>query len=268
MASNNSTWGIKPASPDALSKKLKKCKTRKERQMAVQLDALEREERRRAEQAAEEAANVAYKAAAETARIIREKAEIQAMIDTGMADMFTQEWVDSQYAKVQAADAQAAQAGRFSKEENKSVRPKTVRPTRANLKAPTPPKEMKWYYKRAGIDSRQMRMFNNGDGTITYTRPGPAFYPGAEVDGKFVFSENFLLYQKLQEMNLEDPETIKKIQEACATPEKKAEGAEGTSAAALEDSSSSAKKLSLSSEKKDKSSSRKCSGAHKQNLFK
>ena len=42
---------FRPASPDSLSKKLKKCKTRKERQMAVFNDNFEREERHRMERA-------------------------------------------------------------------------------------------------------------------------------------------------------------------------------------------------------------------------
>ena len=63
MADKKTTWLIRPASPDALSKKLKKCKTRKERQMAVFNDNLEkREERRRMERATMEAEQAAKQA--------------------------------------------------------------------------------------------------------------------------------------------------------------------------------------------------------------
>jgi hypothetical protein len=54
-ASDKSTWLFRPASPDSLSKKLKTCKTRKERQMAVFNDNFEREERRRMERTTMEA---------------------------------------------------------------------------------------------------------------------------------------------------------------------------------------------------------------------
>jgi hypothetical protein len=61
-ASDKSTWLFRPASPDSLSKKLKTCKTRKERQMAVFNDNFEREERRRMERAMMEAEKAAKQA--------------------------------------------------------------------------------------------------------------------------------------------------------------------------------------------------------------
>jgi hypothetical protein len=57
MAGRQQNSPFRPKSPDALSKKLRKCKNRKERQLAVLSDQIEREERLCLEQAAIDAAN-------------------------------------------------------------------------------------------------------------------------------------------------------------------------------------------------------------------
>ena len=44
--------------------------------------------------------------------------------------------------------------------------------------------------------------------------------PGAEVEGNFILSEKFILYQKLKDLNLQDPETVEKIRQACSSPQK------------------------------------------------
>jgi hypothetical protein len=56
MSSRHTMPPFKPASPDSLSKRLRKCKTRRERQNVMLADQMEREESHGLEQAAIDAA--------------------------------------------------------------------------------------------------------------------------------------------------------------------------------------------------------------------
>ena len=85
-SNDKSTWLFRPASPDSLSKKLKKCKTQKERQMAVVNDNFEREERRRMEQALLEAEQ-----SAKQAQLDAEKAAAKAAEDAAQAEELCKE---------------------------------------------------------------------------------------------------------------------------------------------------------------------------------
>jgi hypothetical protein len=79
MAGRQQKSPFRPSSPDALSKKLKKCKTRRERQLAVLSDQIEREERLRLEQAANDAVN---------------KAAHEEAIAAEVAEFFDNNWLD------------------------------------------------------------------------------------------------------------------------------------------------------------------------------
>jgi hypothetical protein len=59
-------------------------------------------------------------------------------------------------------------------------------------------------------------------GKLIISRPEheQTLIPGVEVDGNFILSEKFILYQKLKELNLRDPATVEKIRQACSSPQK------------------------------------------------
>ena len=130
---------FRPASPDSLSKKLKKCKTRKECQMAVFNDNFEREERHRMERALLEAEQ-----AAKQAQLDAEKAAAKAAEDAAQAEELRKEWsefwTDEWMEHINALDAQE------EAEKQKAARPKTVRKERAVFTKPEEPKLMTSMY--------------------------------------------------------------------------------------------------------------------------
>ena len=213
-SNDKSTWLFRPASPDSLSKKLKKCKTRKERQMAVFNDNFEREERRRMERATMEAEQ-----AAKQAQIEAEKAAAKAVEDAAQAEELRKEWSEfwtdewMEYVHQHAREEQKKKASQLS------VRPKTVRPERAVLTKPEEPKLMTYMYKKyPGLDKKKI-LIERVPGGVQYTA-NDGLIPGAYVGDKFFCSDKWLIYQQLKEMDLEDPEVQKAITKACSTPEK------------------------------------------------
>jgi hypothetical protein len=225
-STDKSTWLFRPASPDSLSKKLKKCKTRKERQMAVFNDNFEREERRRMERALEEAEQAAKRAQEDAARTehIREHS----------VDFWDHGWLEYSTAKLAR--------------EERSVRPKTVRPERAILAKPEEPRLMTHLYrKNKNLDPKQIKI-ERVPGGVQYTREG-GLIPGAFVideNGKetehFYLNDKWIIYQQLKLMDLDDPKTKEAIIKACTTPEKE-KPVEKTSENSSEMSKSAKKRL-------------------------
>jgi hypothetical protein len=201
-ASDKSTWLFRPASPDSLSKKLKTCKTREERQMAVFNDNFEREERRRMERAMMEAEKAAKQAQEDAARA--EHAREHAV------DFWDHGWLEEITAKLAR--------------EERSVRPKTVRPERAVLAKPEEPRLMTHLYKKnKNLDPKKIKI-ERVPGGIQYTHEGGPI-PGAIVvnannQEHFYLNDKWIIYQMLKQMDLDDPKTKEAITKACSTPEK------------------------------------------------
>jgi hypothetical protein len=201
-STDKSTWLFRPAIPDSLSKKLKKCKTRKERQMAVFTDNFEREERRRMERALVEAEKAAKQAQADAAQTeyIRQLS----------VDFWDDGWLKDATAKLAR--------------EERSVRPKTVRPERAILVKPEEPRLMTHMYrKHKDLDPKKIRI-EKVPGGVQYTHEG-GLIPGAIVvddnqQEHFYLNDKWIIYQMLKEMDLKDPKTKAAITKACSTPEK------------------------------------------------
>jgi len=225
-SNDKSTWLFRPASPDSLSKKLKKCKTRKERQMAVFTDNFEREERIRMERAmmeAEKAAKQAQEDAAQ-AEYIRQQA----------VDFWDKGWLEETTAKLAR--------------EERSVRPKTVRPERAILVKPEEPRLMTHMYKKyKNLDPKKIKI-ERVPGGVQYTRED-GLIPGAyavDANGKetehFYLNDKWIIYQQLKQMDLDDPKTKEAIIKACSTPEKETP-AEKVSEDSSEKSKSAKKRL-------------------------
>jgi hypothetical protein len=194
MAGRQPKSPFRPASPDALSKKLRKCKTRRERQLAVLSDQIEREERLRLEQAAIDAANNA--------------AHLK-VVAAEVAQFWDSNWLDDCYKLA-------------------SVRPKTPkkpRKERADLTTTPEPKKQFNYASRIGMDPKKFHVTRGSGqlrGKLLISKPEheQTLIPGAEVEGNFILSEKFILYQKLKDLNLQDPETVEKIRQACSSPQK------------------------------------------------
>jgi hypothetical protein len=192
MASNNkSSWSIRPASPDSLSKKLKKCKSRKERQDVFLLDQIEREERRRAEQAQE----LAVKKAAEEAAY----REMAAKFPVDKLEEGLREATGTQQV----------------------VRPLKERLQRAVLVKPEPPKEPVNLARRYGVDPKHFNITRHEGGQVRVSaiKMNPLI-PAVVTDNGFMMTERYALYLELQKMNLRDPATVEKVRQACASPQK------------------------------------------------
>lgn len=178
MASRN------PSGSESLAKRLKKCKTRKERQNAMLLDQIEREERRRAE----EAAIAVLKQ--------RELEEHQAHVQKELDEMF--------------------------RKEDPSTRPKTPRTPkqrkeRAEIKKPTPEKPKFNYARRFGFDPKKVIINEAPHGKIAYTLVDTLpICPFVVENNQLVESETFKLWKDLQKLNLRSPEIKEKIRLACA----------------------------------------------------
>ena len=171
--------------------------------MAVFNDNLEREERRRMERATMEA----------------EQAAKQAQLDAELV-------------AVKAAEG-AAQPAPEEKKIDRSVRPKTVRPERAVLTKPEEPRLMKHVYKlNPKLDPKKIRIEKVAKGKVQYSCLSNPLIPGAHVGDKFYSNEKWIIYEQLKQMNLRDPETIRKIQEACSTPGKEEKPSEDCSESA------------------------------------
>jgi len=184
MAGRQPKSPFRPKSPDALSKKLRKCKTRRERQLAVLSDQIEREERLRLEQAAIDAANNA--------------AHLK-VVAAEVAQFWDSNWLDDCY--------------------------KQPRKERADLTTTPEPKKQFNYASRIGMDPKKFHVTRGSGqlrGKLLISKPEheQKLIPGAEVEGNFILSEKFILYQKLKDLNLQDPETVEKIRQACSSPQK------------------------------------------------
>ena len=192
MASKDkSTWSIRPASPDSLSKKLKKCKSRKERQDVFLLDQIEREERRRAEQAQE----LAVKKAAEEAA----RREMAAKFPVDKLEEGLREATGMQQV----------------------VRPRKERLQRAVLVTPEKPKDPLNLARRYGMDPTRFNISRMDHDQIRFTSINrSALIPAVVTNEGFVMTERYALYLELQKMNLRDPATVEKVRQACASPQK------------------------------------------------
>jgi len=190
MSKRHNKSPFKPASPDSLSKRLSKCKTRRERQNVMLAAQIESEERNRLEQAAIDAAA---------------KAAHDAAIGNEVAELFGDNWIDD-CAKLA------------------SVRPKTpkkLRKERAVIKRPEPEKPKFNYAERLGMRPDKYLVHSLGKGKIQISAVKmPALITATKVEDKYVLSDKFILYTKLQAMNLRDPETVEKIRQACSSPQK------------------------------------------------
>ena len=201
MASNDkSSWSIRPASPDSLSKKLKKCKSRKERQEVFLLDQIEREERRRAEKAHDEAARVA-----------KELEEHKRGVNRYFADMgWTVDEINSWWQR-KADEKNSRQVVRSPKE----------RLQRAVLVKPEPPKEPVNLARRYGVDPTHFNITRHEEGKVRISAvKRNSLIPAVVVDDNIVMTERYALYLQLQKMNLQDPATVEKVRQACASPQK------------------------------------------------
>jgi hypothetical protein len=172
MAGRQQKSPFRPKSPDALSK-LRKCKTRRERQLAFLSDQIEREERLGLEQAAIDAANNA--------------AHLK-VVAAEVAQFWDSNWLDDYYKLA-------------------SVRPKTPkkpRKERADLTTTPEPKKQFNYASRIGMDPKKFHVSHGSGqlrGKLLISKPEheQKLIPGAEVEGNFILSEKFILDQKLKE---------------------------------------------------------------------
>ncbi len=87
------------------------------------------------------------------------------------------------------------------------------------------PKKQFNYASRIGMDPKKYHV-TRGSGSLwgKYLISKPeheqTLILGAEVKGTYVLSEKFILYQKLKDLNLQDPATVEKIRQACSSPQK------------------------------------------------
>jgi hypothetical protein len=179
---------FKSGSPDALSKRLKQCRSRRERQLIMESYEIEKREEIRME-----------KARLTALRLVKHKEELE----KEEAELWTSGWIEESTKQM-------------------SVRPKTPkkRKERAVLKTPEERKVFN-YANRLGFDGKlfEVTKINKGK-QICISRKSPDIIPAVNVDGNIVITENFLLYHRLKAMNLRDPETIEKIKKACSSPQK------------------------------------------------
>ncbi len=105
-----------------------------------------------------------------------------------------------------------------------SVRPKTPkkpRKERAVIKTPEPEKPKFNYAERLGMRPDKYLVHSLGKGKIQISAVKmPALVAATEVEGQYVLNDKFILYKKLQALNLRDPETVEKIRQACSSPQK------------------------------------------------
>ena len=154
----------------------------------------------------------------ERAMMDAEKAAKQAQEDAARAEHVRQHaldfWDDGW---LQEATAKLAR-------EERSVRPKTVRPERAVLVKPEEPRLMTHLYKKnKNLDPKKIRI-EKVPGGVQYTHEG-GLIPGAIVvdanqQEHFYLNDKWIIYQMLKQMDLDDPKTKEAITKACSTPEK------------------------------------------------
>jgi hypothetical protein len=103
-----------------------------------------------------------------------------------------------------------------------SVRTRTPKPRKERAVLKTPEKRKPYNYaNRLGFDGTlfEVTKINNGK-QICITRKSPDIIPAVNIDGNIVLTENYVLYTRLQAMNLRDPNTIEQIKKACSSPQK------------------------------------------------
>jgi hypothetical protein len=105
------------------------------------------------------------------------------------------------------------------------VEPEEVDPLHAALFA-KPEKPIGYFMKN--LDPKKIMITRAGKGMLQYTRIDSlvpmAFENPISPDLGFIPNERYQLYKALEKMNLNNPETIKKIKEACSTkPSKKSD---------------------------------------------
>ena len=155
------------------------------------LDQIEREERRRAEQAQE----LAVKKAAEEAA----RREMAANFPVDKLEEGLREATGKQQV----------------------VRPRKERLQRAVLVTPEKPKEPVNLARRYGVDPTRFNISRMDHDQIRFTSINrSALIPAVVTNEGFVMTERYALYLELQKMNLRDPATVEKIRQACASPQK------------------------------------------------
>ncbi len=153
-------------------------------------DQIEREERNRLEQAAIDAAA---------------KAAHDGAIASEVAEFFGDNWIDD--------------CAKLASVRHKT--PKKPRKEHAVIKTPEPEKPKFNYAERLGLKPDKYLVHSLGKGKIQISavKP-PALITATEVEGQYVLSDKFILYKKLQALNLQDPEMVEKIRQACRSPQK------------------------------------------------
>ena len=155
------------------------------------LDQIEREERRRAEQAQE----LAVKKAAEEAAYREMAAKFPVdKLEEGLREATGMQQV---------------------------VRPHKERLQRAVLVTPEKPKEPINLARRYGMDPTRFNISRMDHDQIRVTSVNrSSLIPGVVTNEGFAMTERYALYLELQKMNLRDPATVEKIRQACASPQK------------------------------------------------
>ncbi len=152
---------------------------------------IESEERNRLEQAAIDAA--AIDAAA--------KAAHNAAIASEVAEFFGDNWIDD-CAKLALV---------------RPKMPKKPRKERAVIKTLEPEKQKFNYAKRLGLKPDKYLVHSLGKGKIEISAVKlPALITATKVEDQYILSDKFILYKKLQALNLGDPETVEKIRQCAA----------------------------------------------------
>lgn len=179
---------FKSGSPDALSKRLKRCRSRRERQLVLESYEIEKREELRMEEARLHALKLA-----------KHKEEVE----KEEAEFWNSLWIEESRKQM-------------------SVRTRTPKPRKERAVLKTPEKRKPYNYaNRLGFDGKlfEVTKINNGK-QICITRKSPDIIPAVNIDGNIVLTENYVLYTRLQAMNLRDPNTIEQIKKACSSPQK------------------------------------------------
>ncbi len=99
--------------------------------------------------------------------------------------------------------------------------PKKPRKERAVIKTPEPEKPKYNYAERLRLKPDKYLVHSLGKGKMQVSAVKlPALITATKVEDQYVLSDKFILYKKLQALNLRDPETVEKIWQACSSPQK------------------------------------------------
>jgi hypothetical protein len=90
--------------------------------------------------------------------------------------------------------------------------PKKPRKERAEIKMPEPERPKFNNAERLGLKPDKYLVHSLGKGKIEIcaVKP-PTLITATKEEGQYVLSDKFILYKKLQALNLRDPETVEKI---------------------------------------------------------